>query len=146
MKATLYSADFIKTSDNGIRLLELNTDTSFLNSQVNAFDFREIHNILSSSNSDEVHVIYKGYQKYFVEVFSQSLHESSSITTFNSTLENEHTIYPTDVADSDTKFILRCAYNESAIFDSEYCKESIGLYKLMVDGTTEILGPTPLQS
>jgi len=137
MKATLYSADFVKTSDNGIRLLELNTDTSFLNTQVNTFDFREIHNILSSSNLDEVHVIYKGYQKYFVDVFSQSLHDSSSITTFNSTLENEHTIYPTDVADSDTKFILRCAYNESAIFDSEYCKESIGLYKLMVDGTTD---------
>lgn len=136
MKGTLYSADFIKTPDGSIKLLELNTDTTFVKSAIDNFDYSEFHSVLSNNNITEVHVIYKNYQEEIVSHLSASLHASASfITTFNKTEEHEATIYPTDITDTDTKFILRCAYNESAIFDSEYCKTNVNLYKLFYDNT-----------
>jgi len=143
MKGTLYSADFIKTSDGDIKLLELNTDTAFVDSALNNFNYSEFIEILSGSLITEVHVIYKDYQESFINHLSESLNVSASfITTFNKTEEHTATIYPTDVTDSDEKFILRCAYNESAIFDSEYCKTNTNLYQLFYEntGSTDVPG------
>ena len=131
MKGTLFSADFVKNPNEDIKLLELNTDTAFTNAALELFDFNPFIHLLESSSITDVHVVYKGYQSNFVDSLSQSLSLNSNITVFEKTLENDHTIYPTDVADSPTKFVLRCAYNESAIFDSEYCSNNISLYKLL---------------
>lgn len=134
MKGTLYSADFVKTP-NGIKLLELNTDTAFMDSQIDNFNFGEFINTLSENNITTVHVVYKDFQEYFITHLSQSLHESASfVTSFIETEEHSYTIYPADITDSDDTFILRCAYNESAIFDSMYCKDGLGLYDMMADG------------
>jgi len=35
MKGTLFSADFIKDSNDNLRLLELNTDTGIVSSEIN---------------------------------------------------------------------------------------------------------------
>lgn len=131
MKGTLFSADFVTTTSDDVKLLELNTDTAFTDSALDFFRFDRFIEVLESSSLTEVNVIYKNFQKNFVNKLSESLHASSSITTFTRTLENDYTIYPTDVADSETKFILRCAYNESAIFDSQYCASNVELYDLL---------------
>ena len=44
--------------------------------------------------------------------------DATFITTFDKTVEQNETIYPTAVADADDKFILRLAYDENALFDS----------------------------
>ena len=39
MKGTLYSADFIVTANDDVKLLELNTDTAFTDYALNNFNF-----------------------------------------------------------------------------------------------------------
>ena len=63
----------------------------------------------------------------------------TSITQINIHPEDVNTIYPTAVEDSSNKFILRMAYDESAIFDSSYCKERLDLYKLYYGGDSSNL-------
>jgi len=134
MKGTLYTADFINTVD-GVRLLEFNTDTAFTDSLVSHIDFEPLKNVLVDNNLTTLHIIYKpGIQQNFVDGLITYMNTNASDITIETTKESDFTIYPTDVTDSSTSFILRLAYNESAVFDSEYCKENINLYKLMVGG------------
>lgn len=136
MKGTLFSADFIKDNDGNHRLLELNTDTGITSASLSQIDYTDLFTELSSQNITEVHVIYKSLSENLVNHFSQSVSENAPfITTFNTTLEESTTIYPTNVEDSDDKFIFRFAYDESAIFDSTYCKNAYEPLKLFVDNS-----------
>lgn len=133
MKGTLYSADFIKDSEGNLRLNEFNTDTSFTVNAMNTFDLQPFSELLVSESISEVHVIHKGFQQDVVDFISTSLEILNYTGSWSSTIEDDTTIYPTDVEDAADKFILRMAYNESAIFDSTYCKSNINLFQLYTD-------------
>jgi hypothetical protein len=62
MKGTLFSADFVKDSNDNLRLLELNTDTGFWSSSLSQLDFTEFFSVLSSNNINSLEVIYKPFQ------------------------------------------------------------------------------------
>ena len=131
MKGTLFSADFVKDRNNNLRLLELNTDTAFTSGALANVNFSGFINELSSSSISEVHVIYKDfYHNNFVNELSKSIADSSLTVSFNRHQEDLNTIYPSPIADSSNKFILRCAYDESAIFDSTYCRQKDAIYRL----------------
>jgi len=117
MKGTLFSADFIKDNDANLRLLEFNTDTGFISASLNYFDFTELNNVISSNSITKVHVVYKNIASGFVDLLSSSL---EGIDSFTQTIEESNTIYPTSITDSADTFILRLAYDESALFDSQY--------------------------
>ena len=135
MKGTLYSADFIKAPNGDLKLLELNTDTDFtINTVSSSIDFGLFTDMIVSESISEVHVVHKKLQEHIVTHLSNSLDSNPLYTgSFTTTEEAQTTIYPTDVVDSDTKFVLRMAYNESAIFDSIYCKGVTNLFKLFTD-------------
>ena len=130
MKGTLYSSDFVKNADGDFKLLELNTDTDFPSASLEHFDWSGFNTMLTNNSISEVVIVHKAFQRGLVNNISESLHGNSSITTYSEQLEGIDAIYPTDVTDTDTKFILRLAYNEAALFDSEYCKKTISLFKL----------------
>jgi len=134
MKGTLFSADFVKDSTGNLRLLELNTDTGFINQELVNFDFSDFNQILVDNSISELDIIYKPdiHQK-FVNQLTSSL--SSDTTVINLHKESNGTIYPTQVEDSDNKFILRLAYDESALFDSEYCKNRLNVFNLFTDNS-----------
>jgi len=138
MKGTLFSADFIKDSSDNLRLLELNTDTGIVSHQINQIDWQSVIDLISTNSITDIDVIYKPtIHQHIVNAFSSSVEASPlSISSFNLHPEDANTIYPTSVTDSDSKFILRIAYDESAIFDSTYCKERINVYKLYADATS----------
>lgn len=132
MKGTLFSADFVKDSVGNLRLLELNTDTGFINQELTNFDFSGFNQVLTDNNISELDIIYKPdiHQK-FVNHLTSSL--SSGVTAVNLHKESNSTIYPTQVEDFNSKFILRLAYDESALFDSEYCKNRLNVFNLFTD-------------
>lgn len=134
MKGTLFSADFVKDTNGNLRLLELNTDTDFWSGSLSQIDFTDFFSVLSSNNIDTIDIIHKPGHIHFVNYLSESIQGQSNITTFNSHEEDISTIYPTAVEDADNKFILRLAYDESAVFDSTYCKNTLELHKLFIDG------------
>jgi hypothetical protein len=133
MKGTLFSADFVKDSNGDLRLLELNTDTGFINQELQNFDFTEFKQILVDNNISELDIINKpDIHTHFVNQLTSSI---SSGITVNLHKEDNNTIYPTQVTDSHNKFILRLAYDESALFDSEYCKNRLNVFNLFTDNS-----------
>ena len=137
MKGTLFSADFVQDSNDNLRLLEINTDTGFYSSALTHFDYTGLHNIISSSNIVNLHVISKGFQDKFVTAVSQSVAAEGVITNFTNTVEENYTIYPTVVTDAADKFILRLAYDESTVFDSTYCKNNNEVTSLFVSASDQ---------
>jgi hypothetical protein len=133
MKGTLFSMDFVKDSDGNLRLLELNTDTAFTDRSLNNVDFTEFINLILDNNINEVHVIYKKFHENFVELLSQNISERDITVSLKRTEEDVNTIYPTLIEDDPSKFILRCAYDESALFDSVYCKQNEQVYQLFYE-------------
>jgi hypothetical protein len=135
MKGTLFSADFVTDKDNDLRLIEINTDTGIVASQKDVFDWSDFITLLDSSTITQIDVVYKwDIQKDIVQSLSASLHESASfITTFNEIVVPAESIFPTSPTDDDSKFILRMAYDEAAILDSEYAKGTLNLLKLFAD-------------
>jgi len=137
MKGTLFSADFIKDADANLRLLELNTDSGFISNTLSSrFDFADFISILQSNNITELVLVYKAFQKEFIEVLKTVIGtDATFITTVTEQVEDKNTIYPSNVTDSSEKFILRLAYDENALLDSTYCKHRANLQKLFYDNS-----------
>lgn len=135
MKGTLFSADFVKDNSGNLRLLELNTDTTISTNNLDFLDYTELISVLSANNITKVTVVHKpDVHKYLVSNLSSSLNANAPfITTFTEVKEAGGTIYPTVVDDADDLFVLRMAYDESAIFDSEYAKGTLNTLKLFAD-------------
>jgi intein/homing endonuclease len=135
MKGTLFSADFVKDSNDNLRLLEVNTDTAVPESNFTFFDYSNFINLLDTNNIDKVTIIHKpNIQSGFANHISASLNVSASFVTSITMIEEDiNVIYPTTVADADDTFIIRMAYDEAAIFDSEYTKGTLNLLKLYAD-------------
>ena len=139
MKGTLFSADFVKDNSGNPRLLEINTDTTIIDSVIDdQADFTAFNSVLSSNNISEVHVVFKGFHKPLVAAISSSVAANvGSVTTWSETEEEHSTVYPTSISDAANKFILRLAYDENAILDSTYAKQDINLYKLFYDNNAK---------
>tara|TARA_A100001201_G_scaffold86135_2_gene75956 strand:- start:1944 stop:4235 length:2292 start_codon:yes stop_codon:yes gene_type:complete len=135
MKGTFFSADFVKHSDDSLRLLELNTDTTIVESQIDDIDWSPLFNIIDTNNITELAVIHKPYlHQDVVDHLSASVIASASyITTMSMYEENIYSLYALSPDDSDSKFILRLAYDEGAVFDSSYCKDNIQALNLFTD-------------
>lgn len=135
MKGTLFSADFVKDSQGNLRLLEFNTDTGIVQNEISHINLIEFVNILQTNNIIELDIIYKPmiHNRLVTHISNYITENCEFITSINLHDENLNTIYPSTVVDTDNKFVLRMAYDESALFDSEYCKNRLNLYNLFTE-------------
>lgn len=141
MKGTLFSADFVKDSSNNLRLIELNTDTAIIPQEINNIDLSDFINVLSSNSINSLDIIYKPYihNELVSKIKEIIAADASFITSVTEHKEDFNTIYPTSVQDAADKFILRLAYDESAILDSTYAKNRLNVFKLFqaASGSTD---------
>ena len=137
MKGTLFSADFVKDSNGNLRLLELNTDTGIVENELSNLDLVDFCNILQTNDITELDIIYKPliHSKIVSHISDYVTENCQFIANINLHDENINTIYPTSIEDSNDKFILRMAYDESALFDSEYCKNRLNVYNLFTENS-----------
>jgi hypothetical protein len=136
MKGTLFSADFVKDTEGNLRLLEFNTDTAIIDEEISNINWNSLLSVIETNSISTVEVIYKPtFHKGIVDNLSSSL-QNSSVTNFVYHDEDVNTIYPTSIEDSSDKFILRIAYDESAIFDSTYCKNRLETFRLFTDSNS----------
>jgi hypothetical protein len=137
MKGTLFSADFVKDSNGNLRLLELNTDTGIVENELSNLDLVDFCNILQTNDITEIDIIYKPliHSKIVSHISDYVTENCQFIANINLHDENINTIYPTSIEDSNDKFILRMAYDESALFDSEYCKNRLNVYNLFTENS-----------
>ncbi len=137
MKGTLFSADFVKDSNDNLRLLELNTDTGIVENELSNLNLVEFSNILQTNNITILDIIYKPaiHSEIVTHISNYITENCEFISNINLHDENINTIYPTIISDANNKFILRMAYDESALFDSEYCKNRLNVYNLFTDNS-----------
>lgn len=132
MKGTLFSADFVKDTNDNLRLLEFNTDTSIVGNELYNFDFTEFISVLQTNNITQLDIVYKPFihDKIVTHISNTITADAPFVTVINLHDEDINTIYPATIPDSSDKFILRLAYDESALFDSTYCKGTVELLNL----------------
>ena len=135
MKGTFFSADFVEDAIGNLRLLEVNTDTTISTNNLTHIDFSDFVTVLESNGITKVTVVHKPViHQGIVDKLSQYLTANAPfIIEFNEVKEQVNRIYPTSVEDASDLFILRMAYDESAIFDSEFAKTNLNLFKLFSD-------------
>jgi len=135
MKGTFFSADFIRDKNDNLRLIEINTDTGIVQSQAYTFDWTDFISVLSNNSITDVNVVYKYDIQYAIaKSLSESLTANAPfITGFTETIIPGDSIFPTTPVDSESTFILRMAYDETAILDSEYAKGTLNLLTLFAD-------------
>lgn len=132
MKGTFLSFDFVQDTNGDLKFLEMNTDTTANQRGLDSLNFSPFLGFLSSSNIPNLTVVYKPeIHNEIVYLLSSSAASSGSITTFTRLRTDSDVIYPTIPEDSEDTFILRMAYDENAIVDSTYCKNSEEPLKLL---------------
>ena len=136
MKGTLFSADFVKDAEGSHKLLEINTDTACIAGLTSHIDFTDFYGILATNSITDLQVIYKRSQTPIIERLEA---QKPAGVTITKTLEHPINIYPTTITDSDAKFILRLAYDENAIVDSTYCKNSEEPLKMLYTHNSQSL-------
>ena len=132
MKGTFISSDYIKARDNSIRLVEVNTDTVVYGGLTESeFSWQPLVDFISGSYTT-LHIISKP-ELHLDTVDALKAKVASDLPSLivSESHSNLLEVYPENVSDSADKFILRMAYDENAILDSEYCANSFNALKLM---------------
>lgn len=137
MKGTLFSADFIEDVNGDLRLLEVNTDTSV--TDFTYFDYTDFITVLESNNITKLVVVHKPLiHKELVKSLKLAIDSNASfIQAFEEVKVGPNVIYPPTVLEEEGTFVLRLAYDETSIFDSEYAKGKLNLLTLFYDAREE---------
>ena len=135
MKGTLFSADFIEDLNGDLRLLEVNTDTSVTN--FTYFDYTDFVSVLQANNITKLTVVHKPlmHQEMVDHLHGALTANAPFITTIEEVKVSPNVIYPPTVTEEEGMFILRFAYDETSIFDSEYAKDKLNLLSLFCDAS-----------
>ena len=130
MKGTLFSADFVEDVNGNLRLLEINTDTSV--TDFTHFDYTDFISILRANNITKLVVVHKPViHKEIVDNLRAAIEKNAPfITLFKESKVGPNVIYPPTVLEESDMFVLRLAYDETSIFDSEYAKGKLNLLSL----------------
>lgn len=127
MKGTLFSADFVRDGAGDHKLLEINTDTACIDNLVSNLDFSGLYTVLSDNSITDLQVIFKQFHKPIIERLEAQKPGGVTITKHQ---EQISAVFPSVIADSADKFILRLAYDENALLDVVYAKSDANLHGL----------------
>lgn len=132
MKGTFISSDYIKARDNSIRLVEVNTDTVVYGGLTESeFSWQPFIDFISGSYNT-LHILYKPELHLdTVDDLKTKVGAQLPSMAVSESVSNLLEVYPDNITDASDKFILRLAYDENAILDSEYCANSLNALKLM---------------
>jgi hypothetical protein len=139
MKGTILGSDFLQT-ENSVKLLEINTNTTFVNEGSEMLDYDVFFDVLTSNNITELHFIYTLGSSYTPMNeggfrFEEKLMEKCvqhNITYYPYEIPNNSQTVPY-IEDNDNRFILRQSYDSTALVDETYCSDKFGLIDLLKD-------------
>lgn len=137
MKGTFFSADFVRDYNDDLRLIEVNTDTGITDPQKYIFDWTDFISVLNNNSITKLAVVFKyDIQNPIIESLADAISTNAPfITSFTRTIVPGDSIFPSIPNDSNDTFVLRLAYDETAILDSEYAKGTLNLLKLFADNS-----------
>lgn len=140
MKGVLIGSDFLRLAD-GIKFLEINTDTDLFTSDIDFLELTPLFTYLSENSFTKLVLIYKTEHVLVpvVDVF-RTIAEQYSITIDTIIIPNNSITIPTITSEVNT-FYLRCAYDVTAIIDDTYCRDKSEIVKLLFQSNNESLLP-----
>lgn len=137
MRGTIIGSDLLQKGDS-VKVIEINTNTTISNTGAEFLDYTALFSVLVENNINELHFIYTSFTSFDPKnassfVFEDKLKEKC--------LENNITYYPYVVPansitipfieDADNKFILRQAFDTTALVDETYCANKFEFFNLM---------------
>lgn len=147
MKGVLVGTDYVKDIDGSFKVLEINTSIGLLwNNASNYFLTGALDSIISGSSYTEAHLIRTSLTNIHSNDLSASFNDENMSVSAESllveyltgsgmtvTLHNASNGIVPDVEDGDNKFIFRQAYDQTALFDENYCKDNFNFLKTVYD-------------
>jgi len=136
MRGTLIGTDYLYQGDD-VKVLEINTNTAIISKGVEHLDLNPFFQFLQGWEFSEFHFIYSeamtigrdGDSTIFLDTLQQRC-DDIGITFVKHEVDADAITIP-NVEDSEDKFILRQAYDASAIVDSLYCNDKMEFLNLM---------------
>jgi hypothetical protein len=140
MKGVLIGSDFLVTAD-GVKLLEINTDTDLFSVDLPFLDLTNLMNYLTTNSYTKLVLIYKKAHISIdtVNTFQQKCDENS-ITLEKVVIANSSITIPSITEEPNT-FYFRCAYDVTAIVDDTYCRDKTEIVKLLMGTENESVLP-----
>lgn len=137
MRALITGIDFIEDPSGDLKLLEVNTNISLLGDYASFFDFDALMTFCDNNGLTSIDFIYtdKNAGENFKDTLQTKCDENNITLTLTSVPNNSITI-PT-IEDSETKLILRHAYDVTAIIDDTYSRDKHEIAKLFISSGNE---------
>lgn len=160
MRAVITGTDFVRDVDGSFKTIETNTNIHPAVNPIYYFDVNILDTIISGTNINEIHFINKrglrgGYNpevdltpeeenarpdltnltkdsNYLISTYLNDYCTAKGFT-FNNIILDTNTITIPHIEDSDTKLIIRIAYDVTALIDDTYARDNWEFLKLMYD-------------
>ena len=136
MRGTIIGSDYIFDGTDA-KVLEINTNTGIFNQGLQYLDIDPFFDFLEANNITTLEFIYNESITPATGIYNQGFNgllasecETRSITFVQHEVQASAITIPS-VTDADDKFILRHAYDVSAIVDSTYCADKLEFLELM---------------
>lgn len=137
MKGTIIGTDLLQKG-NDVQVIEINTNTTIFNDGANLLDYDALFEVLNSNNIEELHFIYTAGSSFLPTnassfVFEDKLKEKcleNNITYHNYVVPQNSVTVPY-IEDAPNKFILRQAFDTTALVDDTYCANKYEFINLM---------------
>jgi len=141
MKAVLIGSDFLLDDDGNAKLVEFNTSAGAFQSMIPHLDFTELENLLQTNSIAELVYIFNDQQVVVDPNFRVNISIGSELQEICQRLNIAYTPYQVNtmattvpyIEDTPTKFILRQAFDSTALIDDEYCADKANLQVLIKD-------------
>jgi len=138
MKATIIGSDLLQTDDS-VKFLEINTNTTIYNEGADLLDYVSLFDVLNNNNITEFHFIWTEGDAYkpltqqfrFKKILEEKCIENN--ITFTDYAVPFGSVTVPYVEDADNKFILRQAFDTTALVDETYCQDKFEFFSLMAD-------------
>lgn len=136
MKATIIGSDLLQTNGS-VKILEINTNTTIYNEGADLLDYTSLFNTLNTNNITEFHFIWTEDDSYaplneeykFKKILEEKCIENNILFMAYSVPVGSVTV--PFIEDGDNKFILRQAYDTTALVDETYCNDKFEFFSLM---------------
>jgi hypothetical protein len=136
MKGTIIGSDLLQSGDS-LKFLEINTNTTIYNDGADLLDYDALFTMLNSNSITEFHYIWTEQDAYkpqnepfkFKNILEQKCSENNiSFTDYVVPMNSVTVPY---VEDASHKFILRQAFDTTALVDETYCADKFEFFALM---------------
>ncbi len=136
MKATILGTDLLEYNGD-VKILETNTNTNIFNEGAQLLDYDALFSILNDNSITEFHYIWTEGDSHLPlnqpYVFKEKLKEKcvENNITFTEYGVTQGSITVPFIEDADNKFILRQAFDTTALVDETYCADKFEFFALM---------------